>query len=62
MALADYMTRKPISEIVSDIEHHGFSKSLGALSITFIGIGCIIGAGIFVRLARRQRIMPDPAS
>ena len=48
MALADYMTRKPISEIVSDIEHHGFSKSLGALSITFIGIGAIIGTGIFV--------------
>lgn len=48
MAFADYMTRKPIAEIVSDIESHGFAKSLGALSITFIGIGCIIGAGIFV--------------
>ncbi|GLS33696.1 amino acid/polyamine/organocation transporter, APC superfamily [Mesorhizobium albiziae] len=48
MAMTGLMTRKPIAEIISDIEHTGFSKSLGALSITFIGIGCIIGAGIFV--------------
>lgn len=48
MTLTGLMTRKPIAEIISDIEHSGMAKNLGALSITFLGIGCIIGAGIFV--------------
>lgn len=48
MAFIDLMKRKSIADIVSDSEHAGLAKSLGALSITFIGIGCIIGAGIFV--------------
>ncbi len=48
MSIADYMHRKPIADIVGESEKHTLAPSLGALSITSLGIGCIIGAGIFV--------------
>nr|WP_245444955.1 amino acid permease [Mesorhizobium soli] len=42
------MHRKPIADIVGGLETRTLAPSLGALSITALGIGCIIGAGIFV--------------
>ncbi|MDH6230538.1 APA family basic amino acid/polyamine antiporter [Mesorhizobium soli] len=48
MTIADYMHRKPIADIIRGSEAHTLAPSLGALSITALGIGCIIGAGIFV--------------
>ncbi len=48
MSLADYMHRKPLAEIVRGARGHKLVPSLGAFSITALGIGCIIGAGIFV--------------
>lgn len=40
--------RKSIGEILRDGKSHGLSKTLGKFSITAMGIGAIIGAGIFV--------------
>jgi basic amino acid/polyamine antiporter, APA family len=42
--------RKPVADIVASAEAHShhLAKALGAFSITAMGIGCIIGAGIFV--------------
>lgn len=48
MSLADYMQRKPIADILHDSKSHRLTPSLGAWSITGLGIGSIIGAGIFV--------------
>lgn len=48
MSLADYMHRKPIADIIRDSKAHALTPSLGAWSITGLGIGSIIGAGIFV--------------
>ncbi len=44
------MARKSIDDIVKSGEDdkHGLAKTLGAFSITAMGIGAIIGAGIFV--------------
>ena len=45
------MARKPVADIIAsaDVEgEHKLAKTLGPLSITAMGIGCIIGAGIFV--------------
>lgn len=39
---------KPIAHIISDSESKRLTKSLGALDLTLLGIGCIIGMGIFV--------------
>jgi len=51
MADTSYMARKSVADIVdsADLEGgHLLSKTLGATSITAMGIGAIIGAGIFV--------------
>ncbi|MGY3590216.1 amino acid transporter [Bradyrhizobium sp. USDA 4350] len=42
------MTRKSVATIIAEAGEHTLGKTLGALSITALGIGCIIGAGIFV--------------
>jgi APA family basic amino acid/polyamine antiporter len=50
MAELGIMARKSVADIMqsSDSEGHSLSKSLGPLSITAMGIGAIVGAGIFV--------------
>jgi APA family basic amino acid/polyamine antiporter len=45
MALA---TRKPIAALVADAEHGGLRRALGPGALILLGIGAIIGAGIFV--------------
>jgi basic amino acid/polyamine antiporter, APA family len=42
------MSRKAVADIIAEGEAHTLSKTLGPWSITALGIGCIIGAGIFV--------------
>src|SRR5712691_5586693 len=42
------MTRKSVAAIIAEAGEHALGKTLGPLSITALGIGCIIGAGIFV--------------
>ena len=42
------MTRKPLADIIAEGESHALGKTLGPVSITALGIGAIIGAGIFV--------------
>lgn len=39
---------KPISDIIADSEKRSLTKSLGAMDLVLLGIGCIIGMGIFV--------------
>jgi basic amino acid/polyamine antiporter, APA family len=41
-------TRKNIPDLVADAEHAGLRRTLGAGQLTLLGIGAIIGAGIFV--------------
>ena len=42
------MTRKPLADIIAEGAGHALGKTLGPFSLTALGIGCIIGAGIFV--------------
>jgi APA family basic amino acid/polyamine antiporter len=48
MAQNALTARKGIDTIVEEGEGHGLSRTLGKVSITAMGIGAIIGAGIFV--------------
>ncbi len=43
-----FATRKPISALVADADHGGLRRALGPGALTLLGIGAIIGAGIFV--------------
>ncbi len=40
--------RKTVEQIHADHEHGELKRSLGALNLVLLGIGCIIGTGIFV--------------
>jgi basic amino acid/polyamine antiporter, APA family len=41
-------TRKPIAALLADAEHGGLRRALGPGALILLGIGAIIGAGIFV--------------
>ena len=42
------LTRKPVHELISEANTGTLHRTLGAFSLTTLGIGAIIGAGIFV--------------
>ncbi len=44
----NFMRRKPLSLVLQEGEHHGLKKVLGALDLVMLGIGAIIGTGIFM--------------
>jgi APA family basic amino acid/polyamine antiporter len=48
--LRDLFIRKSVHAVIEESteKHQGFRRSLGALNLTTIGIGAIIGAGLFV--------------
>src|SRR5208337_3498802 len=47
---AQLFRRKPAAALMADAETHagGLKRALGALDLTLLGIGAIVGAGIFV--------------
>src|SRR5438067_1910741 len=40
--------RKSVAQIQLDLQHAELKRTLGALNLVLLGIGCIIGTGIFV--------------
>jgi basic amino acid/polyamine antiporter, APA family len=49
--MANLFLRKPFEKLVSEADEHGLKRSLGPFSLIALGIGAIIGAGLFVRTA-----------
>jgi APA family basic amino acid/polyamine antiporter len=44
----DLFRRKPLAEAVTEVEgQHGLRRTLGATQLTILGVGAIVGAGIF---------------
>lgn len=53
---------KPISQLISESKSdHGLRKSLSALNLTTLGIGAVIGAGIFVLTGQAAAQYAGPA-
>ena len=52
--------RKSVGQIQSENEHGGLKRSLGALNLVLLGIGCIIGTGIFVLTGRAAAQFAGP--
>jgi APA family basic amino acid/polyamine antiporter len=48
MANGGIFRRKSVAQIQSEHQHGELKRTLGALDLTLLGIGCIIGTGIFV--------------
>ena len=59
--LARVFQRKSVSQIQAEHEQGELKRSLGALNLVLLGIGCIIGAGIFVLTGRAAAQFAGPA-
>lgn len=53
--------RKSVDQIQAEHQKGELKRSLGALNLTLLGIGCIIGAGIFVLTGRAAAQFAGPA-
>lgn len=55
------LIKKPIHALISDSEKGGLKRTLGKTSLILLGIGAIIGAGLFVRTAAASAEAAGPA-
>lgn len=53
--------RKPLEDVRADGERHGLVRALGPLQLVMIGIGCIIGAGVYVMTGTAASNYAGPA-
>ncbi len=53
--------RKSVSQIQHETQTSQLKRSLGPWNLVFLGIGCIIGAGIFVRTGNAAALHAGPA-
>jgi len=56
-----WRTKKTLAMYENDIKQSGLKKILGKWSLTSLGVGCIIGAGIFVMTGLAAREYAGPA-
>ena len=59
--LARIMMRKSVQQIQEETASSELKRSLGPWNLVFLGIGCIIGAGIFVRTGNAAALHAGPA-
>ena len=48
MNIGRYLIKKSVSQIQAESQHGNLKRTLGKWNLISLGIGCIIGAGIFV--------------
>src|SRR4028119_447513 len=53
--------RKTVAQIQRETETSELKRTLGPWNLVFLGIGCIIGAGIFVRTGNAAALNAGPA-
>src|SRR6201989_1059526 len=63
MPMSQYTARKSLEAIANSADGHGkgLAKTLGPFSLVCLGIGCIIGAGIFVLTGKAAASFAGPA-
>ena len=59
--LGRIMLRKSVAQIQRETETSELKRTLGPWNLVFLGIGCIIGAGIFVRTGNAAALHAGPA-
>lgn len=55
------LIRKPLADVRADAERHGLVRALGPVQLVMIGIGCIIGAGVYVMTGTAASNYAGPA-
>ncbi len=58
---ARLLLRKSVAQVQRETEQSELKRTLGASNLVFLGIGCIIGAGIFVRTGNAAALHAGPA-
>ena len=58
--VARIFQRKSVELIHAETDHGELKRSLGALNLVLLGIGCIIGTGIFVLTGRAAAVWAGP--
>jgi APA family basic amino acid/polyamine antiporter len=53
--------RKPIDAVRGELEAGGMKRALGPVQLIMIGIGCIIGAGVYVMTGAAAANYAGPA-
>jgi APA family basic amino acid/polyamine antiporter len=53
--------RKPLADVRADAERHGLVRALGPFQLVMVGIGCIIGAGVYVMTGTAAANYAGPA-
>ncbi len=61
MDLKRYAIKKPVAQVVSESESGQLKRTLGAKNLVSLGIGCVIGAGIFVMTGQAAAAHAGPA-
>ncbi|GHA86466.1 amino acid permease [Cognatilysobacter bugurensis] len=59
--LGRMMARKSVAQVQQETESSQLKRTLGPWNLVFLGIGCIIGAGIFVRTGNAAALHAGPA-
>ena len=59
--LGRMMMRKSVAQVQRETQTSELKRSLGPWNLVFLGIGCIIGAGIFVRTGNAAALHAGPA-
>lgn len=59
--LGRIMLRKSVDQVQAEYEGGELKKTLGPVNLVLLGIGCIIGAGIFVRTGNAAALHAGPA-
>ena len=59
--LGRMMLRKSVAQVQQETATSELKRSLGPWNLVFLGIGCIIGAGIFVRTGNAAALHAGPA-
>jgi APA family basic amino acid/polyamine antiporter len=59
--MAGLFIRKPVAQIISEFESGELRRTLGSFNLVTLGIGCIIGAGIFVLTGHAAATMAGPS-
>ena len=59
--VARMLARKSVAQVQQETETSQLKRTLGPWNLVFLGIGCIIGAGIFVRTGSAAALHAGPA-
>ena len=59
--IARLLLRKSVEQVQRETENSQLKRTLGPWNLVFLGIGCIIGAGIFVRTGNAAALHAGPA-